>query len=125
MLNATVVSASKIGKDDLGQLAAPPAAPIQQDGGSIGTRDFQSWKNSDGSIETGIWECNAGSFRARFEQHGEMIYIIQGEMVCIPDGDDAFTLAEGDSCTFPRGWAGDWEVKRPIRKLYAVWTNES
>ena len=54
-----------------------------------------------------------------------MIYIVQGEMVCTPDGGEPFTLSEGDSCTFPKGWTGTWEVKRPIRKLYTVWTNES
>ena len=125
MSNATVVSATRVGRDDLGTIEAPPAAPIQQEGGSIATRDRRSWTNSDGSIETGIWECDAGTFRSRFADYGEMIYIVQGEMVCTPDGGDAFTLAEGDSCTFPRGWSGTWDVKRPIRKLYTVWTNES
>ncbi len=125
MPNVPLVSARRLGKAELGQLTAPPAAPIQQEGGSIDTRDFQSWTNSDGSIETGIWECDAGTFRSRFEQYGEMIYILQGEMVCTPVSGEAFTLAEGDSCTFPKGWTGTWEVKRPIRKLYTVWTNES
>ena len=86
---------------------------------------YRAWINGDGSIETGIWECDAGTFRSRFDDYGEMIYILQGEMVCTPDDGDAFTLSEGDSCTFPRGWSGTWEVKRPIRKLYTVWTNES
>ena len=63
-----------------------------------------------------------------WHSHGDrpaMIYIVQGEMVCTPDSGEPFTLSEGDSCTFPKGWAGAWDVKRPIRKLYTVWTNES
>ncbi|MCA9858505.1 MAG: cupin domain-containing protein, partial [Thermomicrobiales bacterium] len=117
MTATTTVTASRIGKDELTSIIAPDASPISQDGVSIPARDYRSWINADGSIETGIWECDAGTFRSRFEQYGEMIYIIQGEMVCTPDDGEAFTLAEGDSCTFPRGWSGTWEVKRPIRKL--------
>lgn len=125
MSQATASAATKLGRDDLGSIAAPPAAPISQEGVSIGTRDYRAWINGDGSIETGIWECDAGTFHSRFEHHGEMIYILQGEMQCTSDDGASFTLAEGDSCTFPRGWSGIWDVKRPIRKLYTVWTNES
>jgi uncharacterized cupin superfamily protein len=125
MSNATMIVATKLGKSDLASIAAPTAAPIEQEGVSIGTRDYRSWINADGSIETGIWECDAGTFRSRFAQYGEMIYIIEGEMVCTPDDGESFTLAAGDSCTFPKGWSGTWEVRQPIRKLYTVWTNAS
>lgn len=124
-MTATKIKAERIGKDELASIVAPDAKPIEQDGVAIPTRDFQSWVSSDGSIETGIWECDAGTFRSRFEHHGEMIYIIQGEMVCTSEDGETFTLAEGDSVTFPKGWQGVWDVKRPIRKLYTVWTNES
>lgn len=125
MSHATVVSATRLGKDDLGSIEAPPAPPIQQTGSPIGTRDYRSWTNTEGSIETGIWECDPGTFRSRFEQHGEMILILAGELECTGDDGSQFTLTEGDACTFPRGWSGTWQVKRPVRKLYAVWTNES
>ena len=125
MTAITTFTASRIGKDELTSIVAPDAKPIAQEGDSIRTRDHRSWINSDGSIETGIWECDAGTFRSRFADYGEMIYIVQGEMVCTSDDGTSFTLAEGDSCTFPRGWSGTWDVKRPIRKLYTVWTNES
>ena len=118
-------TATKISKDELTGIVAPEAKPIEQEGVSIPTRDHRSWINPDGSIETGIWECDAGAFRSRFADYGEMIYIVQGEMVCTSDDGASFTLAEGDSCTFPRGWSGTWNVIRPIRKLYTVWTNES
>jgi uncharacterized cupin superfamily protein len=121
----TAFKAIRIGQEELTSIIAPDAQPITQEGVSIPTRDYSSWTNGDGSIETGIWECNAGTFRSRLEHHGEMIYIVQGEMDCTPDDGEAFTLAEGDSCTFPKGWTGTWDVKRPIRKLYTVWTNES
>ena len=124
-MTATLVKASRIGKNELTDIVAPDAQPIEQEGVSIPTRDHRSWINSDGSIETGIWECDAGTFRSRFADYGEMIYIVQGEMVCISDDGTSFTLKEGDSCTFPRGWSGEWNVLRPIRKLYTVWTNES
>lgn len=124
-MTATLINASRIGKDELASIVAPAAQPIEQEGVSIPTREHRSWINSDGSIETGIWECDAGTFRSRFSNYGEMIYIVRGEMICTPDDGEAFILAEGDSCTFPRGWTGTWEIKRPIRKLFTVWTNES
>jgi uncharacterized cupin superfamily protein len=119
------VDATKIGKHELRAVVAPEARPIEQPGVTIGTRDYQAWVNADGSIETGIWECDTGTFRSRFEHHGELILILAGEMICTPDGGETFTLTEGDACTFPRGWSGEWNVTRSIRKLYAVWTNES
>lgn len=121
----TAIAATKLGKEEIGSIVAPASTPIVQDGGSIGARDYRSWINTDGSIETGIWECDTGTFRSRFSDYGEMIYIVQGEMVCTSDDGASFTLAEGDSCTFPRGWSGEWKVIRPIRKLYTVWTAES
>lgn len=121
----TTIKASKISKDELTGIVPPEGSPITRGGVSIPTRDYRSWINSDGSIETGIWECGVGTFPSGFDNYGEMIYIVQGEMVCTPDGGEPFTLSEGDSCTFPKGWTGTWEVKRPIRKLYTVWTNES
>lgn len=124
-MTVSTISAAKIGKDELTEIVAPASAPIAQNGESIPTRDYRSWINNDGSIETGIWECDTGTFRSRFEHHGEMIYIIAGEMNCVADNGDSFTLSEGDSCTFPRGWTGTWEVVRPIRKLYTVWTAQS
>jgi hypothetical protein len=124
-MSTKTVTATKIGKDELTSIVAPDAPPIEQEGVQIPTRDHRAWINADGSIETGIWECDAGTFRSRFQQYGEMIYIIAGEMVCTSDDGDQFTLAEGDSCTFPKGWSGTWEVRRPIRKLYTVWTAES
>ena len=119
------ITATKLGKRELSTIVAPDAKPITQEGVSIPTRDYSAWTNSDGSIETGIWECDPGLFQSRFEHHGELILILAGEMVCTPEGGEPFTLTEGDACTFPKGWTGTWDVKRPIRKLYAVWTNES
>ncbi len=125
MSNATVTSARKLGKDELTSIVAPDADPIVQEGVSVATREHRSWINGDGSIETGIWECDAGTFRSRFANYGEMIYIIKGELLCTSDDGTSFSLAEGDSCTFPRGWSGTWQIVRPVRKLFAVWTNES
>lgn len=124
-MTATTVSATRIGKDEFRSIDAPASAPIVQDGVSIGTRDYRSWINTDGSIETGIWECDSGAFHSRFEHHGEMIVILEGELECTGDDGSHFVLTEGDACTFPRGWSGIWNVIRPVRKLYAVWTAES
>lgn len=92
------------------------------DGGSLGTRGRTTWKAADGSVETGVWECDAGRFHADFGAYGELVYVVSGEVVCTPDDDGgAFTLRAGDAATFPRGWTGEWDVCSPLRKLYALW----
>ncbi len=124
-MTATIDSATRISKNELGTIVAPDAAPIVQEGISVATREHRTWVNTDGSIETGIWECDTGAFRPRFAEYGEMIVILAGEMVCTSDDGASFTMQEGDACTFPRGWSGTWNVIRPLRKLYATWANES
>src|SRR3712207_4163870 len=71
----------------------PFAAP---DGAPLGTREQTLWTSSDGSVETGVWECDAGRFQANFADYGELIHVVSGEVICTPDdGGDEFTLRAG------------------------------
>ena len=113
----------KIDRDEVAAMALDEDMPIPTlDGGSMGTRNRTTWKSDDGTIETGVWECDAGRFRARFSAYGEMIHIVSGELVCTAEDGDSFTLRPGDSITFPRGWTGEWDVRSPLRKVYATFT---
>jgi uncharacterized cupin superfamily protein len=92
--------------------------------GPMGTRGKETWRGEDGKVGTGIWECDAGRFRAHFAGRGEFITVVSGRMTCI--GDDGVTteLGPGDSMTFPPGWGGEWQVHEPLRKLYAEFKAE-
>jgi hypothetical protein len=86
--------------------------------GRMGTRGREIWAMSDERISTGVWECDAGRFRASFAGRGELITIVSGAMTCI--GDDGVTteLQPGDAMTFPPGWSGEWQIHTPLRKVY-------
>ena len=102
------------------ELLEGPAIPAI-DGGTIGSREQATWRSEDGSIETGVWECDAGRFRAEFDAYGELIHVVSGEVECSGDDGSRFTLRPGDAMTFPRGWTGEWDVRAPLRKVYAIW----
>lgn len=101
-------------------LAAGPAIPT--DAGPMGTYDLSTWRTADGSIETGVWACDAGVFHPRFTGYGECITIVSGEVNVTGEDGSAFAMRPGDTLVFPRGWAGTWNVVSPLRKLYTTWT---
>jgi uncharacterized cupin superfamily protein len=116
------MTAQKIEGAEVGAIALAEQDAIPGIGGSaIGARERASWRNGEGTIETGVWECDAGRFRAEFDAYGELFTVVSGEVVCTPDGGAPFTLHPGDSVTFPRGWTGEWDVRSPLRKVYAIW----
>ena len=76
----------------------------QLDGGSLGTRERTSWVSMAGGLESGVWECDAGRFRADFGAYDELMQVVTGEVACTPDdGSTPFTLQPGDAAIFPRG----------------------
>lgn len=86
----------------------------------MATRGRVTWRNADWSAFTGVWECDAGHIRARFDEHGEFVHIIAGEVECVSDDGERFTLGPGETMTFPQGWAGHWNVRSVLRKVYAA-----
>lgn len=82
------------------------------------TRGRENWRSPDERIGTGIWEYDAGRFRAAFNDRGEFIHILTGNMTCTAEDGTVVSLGVGDSMTFPPGWTGEWHVHAPIRKLY-------
>ena len=90
------------------------------DGGTIEMRDRETWSSADGSVVTGVWECDAGRFRPDFGAYGELMHVVSGEVECTGDDGTVTTLRPGDSMTFPRGWTGEWDVRSPLRKVYCT-----
>ena len=91
-------------------------------GGWLGTRGRHLWRSADGTVITGVWECDAGAFQADFGDYGECIVVLSGELTCIADADGmTTTLRPGDAMVFPRGWTGQWRMPQPLRKLFTSW----
>jgi uncharacterized cupin superfamily protein len=92
--------------------------------GPMQTRGRELWHSADERVGTGVWECDAGRFTARFAGRGEFIHIVSGSMTCTAEDGTVVELAAGDSMTFPPGWTGEWHVHAPLRKLYCEFRPE-
>jgi uncharacterized cupin superfamily protein len=113
----------KIDGATVAAMELPDRDPFETiDGGALGTRGVNLWHSADGTIVTGVWECDAGRFHADFSEDGECIHVVRGELVCTADADGTVTtLRPGDTMVFPRGWTGEWDVRVPLRKIYSNW----
>lgn len=85
-------------------------------GETVRNRGRIMW-SGDG-IEIGVWECDAGRFRAAFTGRGEFMQIVAGRMVCHGEDGSVVEAAAGTACTFPPEWTGEWQIEEPVRKLY-------
>jgi uncharacterized cupin superfamily protein len=72
-----------------------------------------------GSVESGIWECEPGSFR-RHVASAEVMHLLGGDATFTPDGEEPIELAAGDSLFFPANTQGTWVIKNTVRKLYVI-----
>jgi uncharacterized cupin superfamily protein len=91
------------------------------DGTPLQTKSKALWSSTDGTINAGIWECDAGRFWADFGEYGEIVVIVSGELACAGDNGSHSILKPGDSMIFPRGWTGEWAMESPVRKIFASW----
>ena len=97
-----------------------PAVGVPLDG-PMNHRGVSMWDSADGKIITGLWECDAGRFRANFpDDGGETVHIVSGSMTCTADDGSVLELKPGDVMTFPPGWRGVWNCHQPLRKFYTV-----
>jgi len=101
--------------DDLGPLEPPAGVPLE---GPMRHRGYELWRSEDGVTEVGVWEVDPGLMRANFENEGEFVHVLSGEMICIPDEGAETRLGPGDSMVFPAGWQGRWRIESTMRKVY-------
>ena len=91
-------------------------------GDPISVRSSVEYRNSDGTLLSGVWEASPGLSRWEFTDHGEVIHVLDGRMTVSPDDGAPITLAAGDAAIFPIGWTGMWEIHERIRKLFVVFS---
>lgn len=76
------------------------------------------WAND--RIDTGLWECNAGSFTATREGYSEICTILSGRVTLEVEGLENEEFGPGDIMVMPSGWKGIWHVTEPLRKHYTT-----
>ena len=77
-MSATIVSGPKIDPSSAAMIDLTEHEPFEQyDGSPLGTRGVTLWSAGDGSVEAGVWECDAGRFPADFSGFGEHVLMHQ------------------------------------------------
>ena len=122
-MSVALKTGPKIDPADAATMELPEREAFEQyDGSPLGTRGVTLWSSDDGTVEVGVWECDAGRFPADFSGFGEHVHVISGELVCTAGTDGTVTtLRPGDTMVFPRGWTGEWSMREPLRKIWTSW----
>lgn len=99
---------------DLGAHAPKPTATTP----GMTEASLVLWTN--GRVETGLWESNAGSFVAKREGYSEICTFVSGEATITATGEEPITYRAGDMVAMPSGWVGVWDVPVAVRKHYTT-----
>ncbi|MEU8246810.1 cupin domain-containing protein [Nonomuraea sp. NPDC048916] len=98
--------------------ALPPEQPKPTSLTGQSESTLEVW--SDGRAETGIWECEPGSFTAVRDGHHEVCQILAGRATLTGEDGQVVELAPGSTIVLPDGWRGTWDVHETIRKTYVM-----
>ncbi|MGF6871142.1 cupin domain-containing protein [Paraburkholderia sp. MM5477-R1] len=71
------------------------------------------------SVNTGIFECTAGSYLRKVKE-AEVMHILSGRGRFTPDNEDAVHFEPGDTMFFASNTQGLWEVDETMRKVYVI-----
>lgn len=79
-----------------------------------------TWTSPDGTVETGVWECTAGTFTATRDGYDEVATILSGTATVRSDAGETVDLGPGSTLVTPAGWTGVWTVHDTVRKVYVI-----
>jgi uncharacterized cupin superfamily protein len=65
-----------------------------------------------------IWEKEVSKFNIDFDET-EKAYVLEGEILVTPKGEEPVRIVAGDLVFFHEGLQSDWEVVKPLRKHYS------
>lgn len=77
--------------------------------------------DQSGAVKVGVWECSAGTFKAKMENQTEFCQIIEGEaeITNLNDGITR-TVSAGDAFFMENGLATEWYVAKHIKKHFVI-----
>jgi len=94
-------------------LAGPPGTS------SVRTSGVQRAIAGQEQIDTGVFECSAGTYR-RVIMRAEVMHILSGRGRFTPDGEDTIHFEAGDTMFFEVNTEGRWEIDETMRKVYVI-----
>lgn len=114
MTNIRTVSEHNTGETQLPPHKAKPTATTE------GLTESSNSVWAEGRINTGLWECNVGSFTAKREGYTEICTILSGRVTIEVAGSENEEFGPGDIMVMPSGWEGSWHVTEPLRKHFTT-----
>lgn len=113
-MSVPTFSAHRTTEGTLGDHAPKPTALTE------GLTEASASVWSDERIDSGLWECTAGSFTAERNGYTEVCTILTGRVTLEVDGQEPVEFGPGDIMVTPSGWKGVWRVHEPLRKHYII-----
>jgi uncharacterized cupin superfamily protein len=98
--------------EDWGTAGSPGASEIKVSG-------VQRVIPGTGTVDTGVFECTAGTYRRTVKQ-AEVMHILSGRGRFTPDGEESVHFTGGDTLFFEANTEGLWEVEGKMRKVYVI-----
>jgi uncharacterized cupin superfamily protein len=98
------------------------------------TTDLDGWKpvsgkptmktwivstSSDGAMISGVWEATQGTYHASYAKN-EFVHLLEGEIIITPDKGEPMEVGPGDAFVVEAGFEGTWQIKKPVRKHFAI-----
>lgn len=71
------------------------------------------------AVDTGVFECEPGSWRRSVEQ-AEVMHFLSGSGTFTPDGGEAIHFRGGDTLFFAANTEGLWQIHAKMRKIYVI-----
>ena len=65
-----------------------------------------------------VWACDAGVYPRVKDRRGSFMYIISGDATITDRDGGRHELTPGSVLVLPYGWAGRWDIRQTIRKVY-------
>ncbi|SFN32930.1 hypothetical protein SAMN05660284_01212 [Formivibrio citricus] len=82
---------------------------------------WEHFINASGEMSCGIWACEKGAWRIRFEGNkDEFFCVIEGRVRLLDESGAAVEVGPGEAAVIPAGFCGVFEVMVPVRKYFVV-----
>ena len=75
---------------------------------------------TEGSVESGVWTSNVGSWSEDDYGVDEVMVMVDGRLRITNSDGSMKELTAGDMFYLPKGWSGRWDVIEPMKKIYFI-----
>ncbi|GAA1692319.1 cupin domain-containing protein [Microbacterium sediminicola] len=79
----------------------------------------------DDDARCGVWECTPGRFASARSGDNELMHFVSGAGTITSSDGSVFEIHPGAVLIAPDGWAGEWNIRETVRKVYTIWNTKT